>query len=104
MDSVAVARPMCPGGAVTTTFYGYVGNNTCAELVRVERQAFPADTLRIRFIGHQKNGNCIQAPAILRYVDSLSNSPARTVHLVVEQRSGAGNSGVWNATRARSAL
>jgi len=88
VDSVAVAPLATSTGAVRTTYYGYVGANACAELQRVERQAFPGDTLQLRFIGRNAGGNCIQTPTALRYVDSLPNLPARTVHVRVLQRSG----------------
>jgi hypothetical protein len=89
VDSVTVIPPRTAGAAVHTTFHGLLGGNACAELVRVERTERPPDTLRMRFIGRQPNGNCLQMPAILRYLDSVPNAPARTVHLTVEQPRGA---------------
>ena len=89
VDSVAVARPVSPNGAVRTTYYGYVGANACAELRRVEQRALPGDTLQLRFIGRQEGGNCLQMPTPLKYIDSLPNLPARTVHLRVLQRGGS---------------
>lgn len=89
VDSVTVTSPRTAGAPVHTTFHGMLGGNACAELVRVERAERPADTLRMRFIGRQPNGSCLQMPAILRYLDSVPNAPARTVHLQVEQPRGA---------------
>ncbi len=88
VDSVSFAAPMLPDGAVRTTYHGFVGANGCATLRRVERQALPADTLQLRFIGRTDGGNCTQMPIVLRHVDSIPNLPARTVHLRVLQRSG----------------
>lgn len=85
VDSVAVAPPAQASGAVKATYYGVIGGNSCATLVRVEREQLLADTLRVRFIGRQDNGNCLQSPYLLKYVDSIANIPARTVHLLVQQ-------------------
>lgn len=89
VDSVAVAPPTTPAGVVRITYSGFIGANGCAELRRVERRALPGDTLQLRFIGRQEGGDCLQMPVALRYVDSLPNLPARTVHLQVLQRSGS---------------
>lgn len=89
VDSVAVTPPAMQGGAVGLTYHGYVGSSGCASLVRVERRTLPADTLQVRFIARFENGNCTQAPIELRYMDSLPSTPARTVHLLVPQRTGA---------------
>ncbi len=88
VDSVTVAPPALSTGAVRTTYFGHPGS-ACAKLDKVERQMLAADTLQIRFIGRSGSGNCIQIPYSLRYEDSLPNAPARTVHLVVQQPSGA---------------
>ena len=87
VDSVTVAAPAVPSGAIKTTYFGDL-KGSCADLSKVERETLPADTLQLRFIGRRKSDNCIQAPSLLRYVDSLPNSPARTVHLVVRQPDG----------------
>ena len=88
VDSVAVAPPLPPSTSVRLTYHGFVGSNLCAELRRVERKALPGDTIQLRFIGRQEGGNCFQMPAPLRFVDSLPNQPARTIHLRVLQRGG----------------
>ena len=88
VDSVAVSPPIVVTGAVRTIYFGDL-HGSCARLDKVERQQLSADTLQIRFIALRGGGNCIQAPSLLRYVDSLPNSPARTVHLTVQQPSGA---------------
>lgn len=88
VDSVTVAAPAVSSLTIKTTYFGDL-KGSCADLARVEREALPADTLQIRFIGRRKSGNCIQAPSLLRYLDSLPNSPARTVHLKVRQPDGA---------------
>ncbi len=85
VDSVAVAPPAQANGAVKATYFGVIGGNSCATLVRIEREQLLADTLRVRFIGRQDNGNCLQSPYLLKYVDSIPNTPPRTVHLLVQQ-------------------
>ncbi|WP_291158934.1 hypothetical protein [Gemmatimonas sp. UBA7669] len=87
VDSIAVAAVPTPSGSAKLTFFGVVGFNLCAELVRVERRV-SGDTLTWRFIARNEGSNCLQAVATLRHEDSVPNLPARTVVIRAERSNG----------------
>lgn len=87
VDSIAVAAVPTPSGSAKVTFFGVVGFNLCAELVRVERRV-SGDTLTWRFIARNEGSNCLQAVATLRHEDSIPNLPARTVVIRAERSNG----------------
>lgn len=89
VDNIQIAAPATPTGQARITYAGMIGNSGCYQLLRVERQTLPSDTLQLRFIGRYENRNCTQMLQPLAYVDSLANTPARTVHLKVLQPGGA---------------
>jgi hypothetical protein len=87
VDSIAVAAVPTQSGSARITFFGVVGWNLCAELVRVERRTF-GDTLTWRFIARTEGSNCLQAVATLKHEDSVPNLPARTVVIRAERSNG----------------
>jgi hypothetical protein len=89
VDDIQIAAPATPTGQARITYVGTIGNNGCSQLLRVERQTLPSDTLQLRFIGRYENLNCTQMPEPLAYVETLANTPARTVHIKVLQPGGA---------------
>lgn len=87
VDSIVVGMTADPAGFVPVRFFGLVGASGCQGLERVEKSA-SGDSLRLRFIGIRKGGNCTQMPIPLRHEERLASLPARSVTVVAEQPNG----------------
>lgn len=88
VDSIVVGVTGDPAGLVPVRFFGLVGSSGCQVLKRVEKSA-SGDSLRLRFVGERRGGNCTQMPIQLRHEELLASLPARRVTVVVEQPHGA---------------
>ena len=87
VDSIVAGMTIDPAGLVPVRFFGTVGGTSCQWLERVEKSA-SGDSLRLRFVGKSKGGNCLAMPTPLRHEELLASLPARRVTVVVEQRNG----------------
>jgi hypothetical protein len=85
-DSIAV-MPATSQDSVAVRVYGYIANDGCGRLERVEKSV-RRDTLRRRFVGEARRTTCTQMPIPLDYRELVYAPAGSPVVYAVQQPDG----------------